>query len=1036
MMTMLHSVWSGGGSAAGRRRSLLALGALLALIASVLAWASPIQAQGSNQPPVAIALTPSLSDDGNTMTLDGTLSFDPDDGDATGACVGCTYKWEVVTATWKFLEGFGTGLNVTTPVSAGAGVVDATINTTNVDFPSLVPSNGAIIEFRLTVTDSKGASDSDTASYNIMTNDTPTADISLSAMVADPEADDDATNAEKYTIDGVIDGPGENGNADNEWDIMEGAILVLDGSGSSDPDDDDLNYLWSLVYEAGTNSDVGFPTNEAGTSTASTLTATGATTAKISTDTSVPGTADANPTVGRLNVARAATATSQSPYQVVYTLAVTDAGAAVTDDNTDSTALIRIVIHDEPADPEITAVLLDATPTDPQVDTEGIDRAFPPSDKYFVHEDIAGNVDIDGDGTNDAHDITLTPVTFDADQDLTGNGSHTTDGTPDSGETPPSVVWSVDDANSTTDGYQFRIPGDAEAGDSFTTTVSIPRTDVSRTLTFEVIEAQQRPVATILSGNAAIPGQPAFLLTDTADDDGMFTITGFGFDPDGGSTNSVWTQIIDRAPADPSDDEYVPLTGAFSNAVSFSTPDDEDITTMTLAFTVFDDESTFDSKTLIVNFDHSMAPTDPASKAGPDQVVAPESTVILSGSSAGIDFATDGAAGNYTWTITGVSTNPAPERLGSRASAQVHTDLNAFLEVWNNTDIDNADDDDTATTGVGNSDETSTTEGIANILTGISAPTGATGGQGQFQFFTAPKLTAGLKYAQIEFTLTVDPDGTPGNDDDEVDTVTITVASDFFSSYIDNPDYCRNKSLGGPETYPHDSNGDGVADVCSLDSTRRVAVARQNALQQLADLGLTIDVTDAAGRTSGATLTDLVIGRDGVDASDGPDATPDTADDVAAVSAIVGTCARAKALGLETNDADACDDDATELTPPPDPVDPADADLFYSGVIDGPDFCTNHSLGGARTYAHDSDDDGVADVCSLPTTRREAIAKQMALEMFDSHSQYPTAFAAACTALGSETFGGSAEALAADACSVGLTPMGPGMGTELPSPSS
>ena len=35
-----------------------------------------------------------------------------------------------------------------------------------------------------------------------------------------------------------------------------------------------------------------------------------------------------------------------------------------------------------------------------------------------------------------------------------------------------------------------------------------------------------------------------------------------------------------------------------------------------------------------------------------------------------------------------------------------------------------------------------------------------------------------------------------------------------------------------------------------------------------------------------------------------------------------------------------------------------------------------------RTYAYDSDDDGVADICSLSTTRREAIARQNGLNSF------------------------------------------------------
>ena len=68
MMTMLHSVWSGGGSAAGRRRSLLALGALLALVASVLAWTAPAQAQNTS-PPIAIAILTDNGDYGNPGRL-------------------------------------------------------------------------------------------------------------------------------------------------------------------------------------------------------------------------------------------------------------------------------------------------------------------------------------------------------------------------------------------------------------------------------------------------------------------------------------------------------------------------------------------------------------------------------------------------------------------------------------------------------------------------------------------------------------------------------------------------------------------------------------------------------------------------------------------------------------------------------------------------------------------------------------------------------------------------------------------------------
>ncbi|WP_420617946.1 hypothetical protein [Candidatus Poriferisocius sp.] len=122
------------------------------------------------------------------------------------------------------------------------------------------------------------------------------------------------------------------------------------------------------------------------------------------------------------------------------------------------------------------------------------------------------------------------------------------------------------------------------------------------------------------------------------------------------------------------------------------------------------------------------------------------------------------------------------------------------------------------------------------------------------------------------------------------------------------------------------------------------------------------------------------------------------------------------------------------VSPPPRPVDPASADEFFSGVITGPNFCANNSLGGATTYAFDSDGDGVADICSLPFTRREAVARQNALvAAFSQHDQYDEALAAACTALGSTDFGDSAGALATDECS---RPPSPTTGTALPTPAS
>ncbi|MCY3578310.1 MAG: hypothetical protein OXH53_13460 [bacterium] len=1003
---------------------------------------------------MAIALTPSLNADDATMTLQGNLSFDPDDGNTGEACAGCTYKWEVVTSTWKFLEGFADTTNSLTTVTP-------TIAVANVDFASLVPSNGALIEFRLTVTDAKGASDSTNVTYNIMTNDTPTADISLSAMLADPDAAADATTAEKYSIDAVIDGPGENGNADNEWDIREGALLVLDGSGSSDPDDDDLNYLWTLVYETGSTTGVNYPTSDDGTShgtgATSTLVATGATTDKISTDGSTADTPDPNKTVGRLNVALGQTDISQSPYNVIYTLAVTDAGAAVTADNTDSTALIRIVIHDESADPTVTAKIEDTIRTTSNVIDGGAVAggsanviAPPGSGRYQVIPDSDDATDLT---------VTLTATAYDADGDIDDDGTHVVrdaasglltgnDGT----EVAPGVTWSSDDlpdsAIATADDSTasnaktatVTIPATAEAGDTFTITATVNRSEVSTSITLVIAESNQRPVATILTpldtgtAIADVPGvgattggalTGAFGIANPLDvtaNNGVYTVNGFGFDSDGSVGVVNWTQLDPSnsfMAMDADSDDYVPLTGAFSNSVSFSTPENDELQWVLLAFTVIDDTGAFHTVAGVVPI--AAAPdAAPAASAGAPQIVQPESTVVLAGSSSGFEAT---PAVTYTWTIESVTTTPGPETLNSRASMKVHEDLNSFIEAANNENYTNTGEVDAAANTAGTA-----AVDAEDVLTSIPASVDTTDdatASGQFQHFTAPKLSAGLRYVQITFKVTAT--GTIGTDTDQTRSaeVIITVATDFFSSYIDGPDYCYNKSLGGAQTYPHDSNADGVADVCSLASTRREAVARQNALETLVALGSTLPRTVSDNGTATdtsddvvhqATLEDLVLGRA---ANDGEDGTAGNADDE---TAIVGTCARAKGLakaqGFEPNDPDACDDDATELTPPPSAIDPADAAMFYSGVITGPDFCADFSLGGARQYADDIDDDGVADQCSLHTTRREAVARQLALEMFTAHPQFNNALAAACTALGSETYGAKAEDLAKDACSI------------------
>jgi len=174
-------------------------------------------------------------------------------------------------------------------------------------------------------------------------------------------------------------------------------------------------------------------------------------------------------------------------------------------------------------------------------------------------------------------------------------------------------------------------------------------------------------------------------------------------------------------------------------------------------------------------------------------------------------------------------------------------------------------------------------------------------------------------------------------------------------------------SLGGARLFAHDDDGDGVADVCSLPYTRREAIARQNAV-------------DALVIQYHSKYAELV----------------------------------SAACAITEGDAD-CGGDMT-AAPPAVPIN--DGGAFYSGVITGPSFCANQALGGPTTYPHDDDKDGVADVCALPYTRREAIARQLAGDILAATyaADFRRELASACRGLTGGDYGDDPEDLARDAC--------------------
>ena len=231
------------------------------------------------------------------------------------------------------------------------------------------------------------------------------------------------------------------------------------------------------------------------------------------------------------------------------------------------------------------------------------------------------------------------------------------------------------------------------------------------------------------------------------------------------------------------------------------------------------------------------------------------------------------------------------------------------------------------------------------------------------------------------------------SDPEETPPITTVPADEmFYSGNIDSADFCLNRSLGGPITYAFDSDSDGVADICSLPRTRREAVAHQRALENLALVQREIFTARLAEECRSVTET---FGE--------PD--KEAADECQQYREFTGNAPAGEgALPLVNGDAGAQTPGGGE----DEPYTVDDREL-YSGIVSGPDFCLNFSLGGPTTYAFDSDGDGVADVCALPRTRREAVARQRALEHLadaspDLEALYNAFFIVNCH-MGPETLG-------------------------------
>ena len=939
-MVALRAGGPGRENSARRRRRGVAIAVLLI---GWLAWAPTpgAHAQGQRQlAPVAIAtveVAAPADPSGPAMaTLDGSSSFDPEPG---GGIV--RYEWEVVTEAYSWL-----------PIAhAGEREPTAVFEVPN---RALAHRYGYEIEFKLTVTarGPRGARASDTAAISFAINRAPTAHISVSAMLLDPDDifdyDDDRDglvddNAERYTIDGVIDGPGEIGNADNEWDITEGSLLVVDGSASSDPDGplDDGAFSWQRIYA----SDVPHMAASVPDSTAGVR--------ALSTDED-PRTAsqDRTETAGLLIGSGGRDA---RPFLVYYQLTVTD------DRGASDSHIVKIVIRDDVAEP--TVEILEPVAEPPT----GVQPAG--EDRYVVSPDAArAGVALTALGTADGR----------------SGGSaltHTWSGqgvTPGESNSPGNRSFA-----------RFAAPAGTAQGDEFTVSATV-QDMAGRTASASVVLV----VADNTSPQAIAPEDQAVTDGPRGGDDGTLTLRGIAFDPDGDPLALRWQQVSGPSgdPLGPNAKPRLSLGGAGKGTAAQPEPqagrdktsvgntkNSTDVTVtlpeleagqtvkVYLEFSATDRWGVSDSDIVAVVITDGETEFFGAD-AGPGQLAAPEALVRLDGARS-YSPAARGVARrelSYQWEYAGITADPPTQHRAPITAAEA---VQGFAPgEW----LPYAD--------------------------GSYHPTA--GGRLQLAdrahpYFFAPGIGR-FNSVKLAFRLTFG-DGT----EQGADTVTVTVTGRFYSGPVDSPDFCPNRSLGGPTTYAHDHNGDGIADTCSLDTTRRAAIARHNALETLASLYTDTFETALHGQPDDPDTADVDESAAGACAA-APD---DLGDTEAALAADV--CGRAEQQ----------DNPERTVSPRPPPVDPVKARRFFSGPITGPSFCANRSLGGPTTHPYDSDGDGIADVCALAYTRREAAARHNALRTaFLDYPQYGAALAAACAKLGTLDFGDHPDDLAQDLC--------------------
>ncbi|WP_418285062.1 PKD domain-containing protein [Halorubrum sp. DTA46] len=245
-----------------------------------------VEEPDQNTPPTADAGDDQTVDEGDSVTLDATGSSDQD-GDAL------TYQWtqtagpdvtlsDADTATPSFtapeVDGDET-LTFQVEVSDGQASDTDTVDITVQDVPepnqeptaafTVDPASPEVGEDVTLDASNSEDSDGDIVSYEwsidgqtlddtgetVTTSFDTTGDYDVALTVED---DDGATDTTSQVVT-VVEAPPENqdpiADAGDDQTVDEGTEVTLDASGSSDPDGDNLSYLWSETTSSGVTLD-------------------------------------------------------------------------------------------------------------------------------------------------------------------------------------------------------------------------------------------------------------------------------------------------------------------------------------------------------------------------------------------------------------------------------------------------------------------------------------------------------------------------------------------------------------------------------------------------------------------------------------------------------------------------------------------------------------------------------------------------------------------------------------------------------------